>query len=113
MTPTKFLNELKSHDKEKYIIVKQLRSVILETCKADEEIKYGGLLYSKNKPFTGLFVSKAHVSMEFSEGAQFDDNKKLLQGIGKHRRHLKFTSASEINKTVVKNFLIQALKLQK
>lgn len=113
MTPKKFLSELKAYDKEKYAIVKELRDIILKVSEVNEEIKYGGLLYSKNKPFTGLFVSKKHVSMEFSNGAQFDDTNQLLLGTGKYRRHLKFTSASDINKSAVENFLKQAKDLQK
>ena len=112
MTPQKFLTELKAFDQVKYSIVMQLRALIIEANKSvSEEIKYGGLYYSASKPYTGLFVSKNHVSMEFSFGAQFSDPKGLLQGKGKGRRHLKLTSPSDIDEKAVKLFLKQALKI--
>lgn len=112
MSPEKFLKELKVHNIEQYKIVSTIRKLILATDKnVSEEIKYGGLLYSNQKPYTGLFVSKKHVSMEFSEGASFTDPKKLLEGTGKYRRHLKFHALDEINETHIKSFLKQALSL--
>lgn len=108
MTPKDFLKQLKAHDAEKYKIVTTLRDLIVKDKQTSEEIKYGGLLYSREKPYTGLFVSKNHVSMEFSEGATFDDPKNLLEGTGKHRRHLKFFDASEIKPSHINSFLKQA-----
>ena len=109
MTPAKFLQELQTYDPEKHKIVTALRKVVLGMNKdVHEEIKYGGLLYSNEKPYTGLFVSKHHVSMEFSEGAKLRDPKKLLHGTGKYRRHLKFSSLSEINVSDVKALVKQA-----
>ncbi len=114
MTPQKFLAELKAFDKVKYSIVKQLRDIILTVNQsASEVIKYGGLHYSDSKPYTGLFVSKNHISMEFSEGVQFTDPKGLLQGSGKGRRHLKFTSTEDIDEKDIKMFLKQAMKIAK
>lgn len=111
MDPKKLLSELKQHDKEKYEIVTKLRTIILDQKNnPTEEVKYGGLLYSDPKPYTGLFVSKKHVSMEFSNGAQFTDPNKVLKGTGKFRRHLVFTSKEDIDKKIVTNFLKQAVK---
>ncbi|MCA9362429.1 DUF1801 domain-containing protein, partial [Candidatus Kaiserbacteria bacterium] len=73
-----------------------------------EEIKYGGLLYSQDKPYTGIFVYTNHVTLEFSEGAKLRDPNKLLRGSGKHRRNLKFMKTDEIQKGVVRDFLTQA-----
>lgn len=76
-----------------------------------EEIKYGGLLYSQDKPYTGIFVYTNHVTLEFSEGAKLRDPNKLLRGSGKHRRNLKFMKTDEIQKGVVRDFLTQAREL--
>lgn len=111
VTPEKFLTELKAHSKEKYAIVTTLRDLVLENKSASEEIKYGGLLYSIDKPYTGIFVYTNHVTLEFSEGAKLTDPKKILQGSGKYRRNLKFEKADEIKKGVVREFLQQARKL--
>lgn len=114
MNPKKFLKELRDYDSEKYKIVTTLRNLILKANKnASEEIKYGGLLYSDKKPYTGLFVSKNHVSMEFSEGAKFTDPKNILEGSGKYRRHLKLKTLNDIKRASINNFLKQALKNQK
>jgi hypothetical protein len=108
MSPEKLLNELKTHNSEQYKIVSSLRNLVLKDKNTSEEVKYGGFYYSKEKPYMGIFVSKNHVSMEFSNGAQFDDQDKLLQGSGKQRRHLKFSSMEDISKTAINSFLKQA-----
>lgn len=109
MNPDKFLAELKTHDNEKYKIVSMLRQLILKNKTATEEVKYGGLFYSDGKPYAGLFVSKNHVSMEFSDGATFKDPNKHLLGTGKYRRHLKFSSVTDVDLEDVNKFLKQAI----
>jgi hypothetical protein len=112
MTPKKFLSELKSHSKEKYQIVTSLRKLVFDTNeKVSEEIKYGGLLYFDKQSYTGLFVYKNHVTMEFSEGTQLKDPKNLLEGDGKHRKHLKFKSDGDIDEKEIVRFLKQAIKI--
>ena len=113
MTPKKLLAELKAFDKEKSAIVTTLRDLILTHKNTSEEVKYGGLLYSLKKPYTGIFVYKNHVTLEFTDGAKFDDPNQLLQGSGKHRRHLQFKSSSDIKKSVVQGFLKQARGTEK
>lgn len=114
MTPTKFLAELKRHDSQKYAIVTSLRMLILEQQKdISEEVKYGGLYYSLNKPFTGLFVYKNHVMTGFANGAKLNDPANLLLGTGKYRRHLKLTSVEEIDEKQIKKLLQQALEIDK
>lgn len=111
VTPEQFLKELKEFDAEKYETVSTLRALVLQDKTTTEEIKYGGLLFSREKPYTGLFVSTHHVSMEFSEGAQLTDPDNLLEGTGKYRRHIKFKSLSEIKKSAVTALLRQAREL--
>ena len=57
----------------------------------------------------GIFAYKGHVSLEFSEGASFEDLSGHLEGKGKNRRHLKFVSASEVAGKEAMGFLKQAL----
>lgn len=76
--------------------------------------KYGGEVLAhqpdNDKKFVGgIFAYKDHVTMEFSEGATFNDPDGLLQGSGKRRRHLKFESADDVQEGVIKGFLKQAL----
>lgn len=116
-TPQQFLNELKVHNAEQFKIVTTLRTLVLKNKTATEKIKYGGLLYSdqssSKESYTGLFVYKNHITMEFSDGFKLTDTKDLLGGGGKFRRHLKFTAREDIDEKEVEQFLQQAVKITK
>ena len=77
--------------------------------------KYGGQVLvldpNDDKKFVGgIFTYKDHVSLEFSEGAGFDDPNGHLEGKGKNRRHLKFRALEDVDTKDTKMFLKQALK---
>ncbi|MGJ8528207.1 DUF1801 domain-containing protein [Maritalea sp.] len=55
----------------------------------------------------GYFAHKAHVSLEFSLGVNFEDPKGLLEGKGKFRRHLKLRSLDDIAEKQVAYFIKQ------
>jgi len=79
--------------------------------------KYGGTVIQTTpgqpkSQFCGVFAYENHVSVEFTNGAQLDDPKQLLEGRGKHRRHLKFTRLADIDDKHSLDFLRQAYKLQ-
>ncbi|MEX2964205.1 DUF1801 domain-containing protein [Microbulbifer sp. TYP-18] len=77
-----------------------------------EGIKYGGLVFAKNERLVGgIFIYKNHLSLEFGQGAEFDDPDGLLEGKGKFRRHLKFTSEKDIEPNQTKAFIKQACRL--
>lgn len=72
----------------------------------DEGIKYGGLVFSRNNRLVGgIYVYKKHLSVEFSHGAEFSDPKKLLQGGGKFRRHIKFFEEKDITENEAETFI--------
>jgi hypothetical protein len=108
MTPQQFLKELKEHDTDKYLIVTTLRELVMKDKSTTEEIKYGGLLYSVKKPYTGIFVYKDHVNLEFTDGVKLNDPAGLLTGSGKQRRHCTFVTTSDIDSTAVAALLQQA-----
>lgn len=68
------------------------------------EIKYGGLLYSVG---CGIFTYSEHTSLEFSQGKLLEDDYKLLQGGGKHRRHIPFSTIEQANDRVLHYYLSQ------
>lgn len=75
--------------------------------------KYGGTVFMTDPDKAGSFVggvfaSKNHVSVEFSNGANFDDPKGLLVGKGKARRHVKLTQLGDVDDNEVAGFLTQA-----
>ena len=64
-----FLDDVERADDEQFRILQQLRELVFERYPAaDERVKYGGLLYSLEDDFGGLFVYDVHVSFEFSDG---------------------------------------------
>ena len=78
--------------------------------------KYGGEVLvhgpeSDKKFVSGIYVYKDHVSLEFSQGASFDDPDGRLEGKGKGRRHLKFATVEEVTRKDAEGFLRQALAL--
>lgn len=83
---------------------------------AKEKIMYGGLVYELDytKPkrlFCGIFVRKDYVTIEFDRGTELKDDKKLLEGSGKNRRHLTLHNFVEVKSKQVKNFIKQSFQL--
>jgi hypothetical protein len=105
------LSDLETIDQEKYEIISTLRNDLLASHpEITEEIKYGGILFSiNNQPFGGLFVSKNHVSVEFSDGYKLSDPNNLLEGTGKFRRHLKLSTLSDIASKQASQFMELAI----
>ena len=107
----KFLCEIEEFDVEKFKILQGLRKTVFSTYpKVNERILYGGIMFSLEKDFGGLFVSKNHVSFEFSNGYKMTDPKKLLEGTGKFRRHLKIRLLNDIKNKEVAYFVKQVKK---
>ena len=104
----KFIESVEILDSTKHQILNKLREIVFENCpKVKERIMYGGIIFSLNEDFSGVFVYKNHVSLEFSNGYLFDDPKSLLEGKGKFRRHLKLRSLDDIEIKKVDTFVKQ------
>lgn len=78
--------------------------------------KYGGVVVEKiaGQPKTqccGYFIYAQHVSLEFTHGAKLKDPDSLLEGSGKHRRHIKLENVQDLTAKRCKNFLEQVFKL--
>ena len=76
--------------------------------------KYGGEVLvhgpeSDKKFVSGIYVYKDHVSLEFSQGASFDDPDGRLEGKGKGRRHLKLMMVEDVMGKDAEGFLKQTL----
>jgi len=59
----------------------------------------------------GVFSYEAHVSLEFTHGAQLPDANRMLEGTGKKRRHLKLTTLEDIDAKDCAGFLRAACRL--
>jgi len=106
----KFLNEIKEFDVKKSEILQKLRKMVFtQYPKVDERMMYGGIMFSLKDDFGGLFVSKNHVSFEFSNGYKMNDPKRILEGTGKFRRHLKIRSLADIDEKKASFFVKQTV----
>jgi len=109
----RFIDDISFVDAEKGKILISLQKIILKTNpNAQEEIKYGGLVFNANaKLICGIFIRKNHISVEFSYGMLLSDPDKYLEGDGKYRRHLKIYDKKDIKNKKVEFYVAQAFKL--
>lgn len=107
----KFLTEIKMIDAEKSDMLIELRQVIFDSYpKTDEKVMYGGIVFFMNdEMFSGLFLNKNHVTLEFSQGFLMKDPHNFLEGKGKYRRHLKIRTMDDIVNNDVRFFVQQAV----
>ena len=106
----KFIDEIKEFDPEKYSILQNLRKVVFsEYPQVNERMMYGGIMFSLEDDFGGLFVRKNHISFEFSNGYTMIDQDNILEGEGKFRRHIKIRSVGDIKLKKVWSFVKQVI----
>ncbi len=105
----KFLEVIMFND-EQFNILQKLRDIVFKNHpKTSERMMYGGVMFSLEDDFGGVFVRKSHISFEFVNGFTMHDPDKLLEGTGKFRRHLKIKSLSDIKNKKVTFFVKQAV----
>lgn len=106
-----FLYDLKIIDTERYETVIEIRKIIFNTFpNVSEKMMYGGIIFFLNtEMFSGLFVNKNHITVEFSKGYLMVDPFKRLEGKGKYRRHLKIKSNEDLKNKEVAYFVKQAV----
>ncbi len=99
-------------------IVARLKAIVLTVePSAAFVVKYGGTVVESvpgkaKSQFCGIFAYTSHVSLEFTNGAQLDDPERILEGGGKHRRHIKLANLADIVGNRCEDFLRQARDLQ-
>ena len=109
---TRLIDDIGTASPTNHAIVLALRQIVHDTAPtASEVVKYGGLFYSRTRPFGGIFAYASHVTLEFTFGIELADPAGLLLGSGKHRRHLRFTDPDQIDATRVAGFIAQAYAL--
>ncbi len=105
-----FLDDMNTVDHEKYLILNRIREIVFKHYgETSERIIYGGIMFSLDGDFGGLFVRKNHISFEFTEGFLMNDPQKLLEGNGKYRRHLKLRTLDDIENKRVEFFVKQVV----
>jgi hypothetical protein len=92
-------------------VVEAVRALIKQRVPAvQEEVKYGGILFTSAVQFCGVFAYKEHVSVEFSHGARIPDASGRLEGQGKGRRHLKLRCVQDITDKGLAEYIPLALQ---
>ncbi|SEP18745.1 DUF1801 domain-containing protein [Aquisalimonas asiatica] len=92
------LDDVRHLGEAQHAIMLRVRELVLSAGPdVSEEVKYGGVLFSVHSHFCGVFAYAHHVSLEFSEGARLPDPHHVLEGGGKHRRHIKLRGADDIS----------------
>lgn len=107
----KFLVDISSTFPDKFETVERIREIFLmKNSELDEEIKYGGITFNlSGQLIGGGVVYKKHISIEFSNGAQFVDNDSFLEGKGKYRRHMKINEKEDIKNKKINLYIEQAI----
>lgn len=108
---SEFINDVQSVAPEQAEIIELIRELFNKASQVlSEEIKYGGLVFLKSGSLIGgIFPYKNHISIEFSNGADFSDPQELLEGKGKRRRHLKINTRQDIDHKNAILFIEQSL----
>ncbi len=86
----KFLDDIMMCNNDQFNILREIRRIVFKNLpETAERMMYGGIMFSFENDFGGVFVRKNHVSFEFTNGYIMNDPDRLLEGTGKFRRHLK------------------------
>jgi|TARA_R110002094_G_C4905973_1_gene210617 hypothetical protein len=106
-----FLSDIQSISSEQFDLLIAIRDIFIRSNEElVEDIKYGGLVFNVSDALIGgIYSYKKHVSIEFSNGADFIDNDSILEGGGKKRRHLKIYENDDIVQKNVEYFVSQAV----
>lgn len=106
-----FLENLEAISSEQYRQTREILNIVQSiNPNTSQAMKYGGIMLSTNqKDLGGVFIRKNHISLEFSLGYLLEDPKKILEGGGKYRRHIKIHGDQDIQDKEVEFYLKQAL----
>ena len=74
-------------------------------------MKWGQPVWEQNGPFAWLRPAAKHVSFGFWRGAELNDPDGHLEGEGDRMRHLKMTSAKDVETLPIEGFVKQAIAL--
>jgi len=76
-----------------------------------ELISYGIPAYRRKRIIAVISPTKKDITFSFSRGAQMEDRHDLLRGEGKSSKHIKLKSLDELDETVVRYYIDQAIAL--
>lgn len=95
-------------------IVSKVRQIILKAAPdAKESIKWSQPVYESDGPFAYIKAFKYNVNFGFWRGVDLEDPKGVLEGSGQKMRHVKLTSLDEIDEELFRDFVWQAVDLNR
>ena len=97
--------------------IKLLREIVLST-ELEETVKWGAPVYTiENKNVLGIMAFKGHYGLWFFNGVFLSDPENVLEnaqeGKTKAMRHWKFTSLDGLDKTLIREYIQEAIENQK
>ena len=107
----------KMDENDKTQIVQQLQEMILHVMPEAKQInKYGGVVIERiggqtDTQCCGIFRYTNHISLEFTQGDILADPEGVLEGIGKHRRHIKLYRVEDVEAKLCRELLKQVRDL--
>ena len=96
-------------------VMKDLRALVKRTIVGCEEYVNPWKIPSFDFHGTvcGFMTGKEHVTFIFLRGAALPDPEGLLEGTGKHVRHVKVRTTADVKKPALKKLIVEAAKLNK
>ncbi len=99
-------------------LFEEIKTIILEKI-AETKLSgywhpmYGGLMFeleegNRKSGIGGVFISRNHISFEYSSGYKLSDPDNILEGGGKYRRHIKIRNFNDVDDKQLVNFFKQA-----
>lgn len=96
-------------------VMKGLRALVKRTLAGCEEYVNPWKIpsFDSNGTVCGFMTGKEHVTFIFLRGAALPDPEGLLEGTGKHVRHVKVRTTADVKKPALKKLIVEAAKLNK
>lgn len=96
-------------------IAKAIRALVKKTVAGCEEYVNPWKIpsFDLNGPLCFYMVAKEHVIFGFVRGAMLHDPGKLLEGTGKHLRHVKLRSVADVQQPAVRSLLEESAELNR
>src|SRR5579864_2423033 len=96
-------------------VVKGLRALVKRTLAGCEEYVNPWKIpsFDSNGTVCGFMTGKEHVTFIFLRGAALPDPEGLLEGTGKHVRHVKVRTMADVKKPALKKLIVEAARLNK
>jgi len=92
-------------------IVAMIRKIMQEIAPAAQEaIAYGIPVWKCSKIFAVLSPTKKDITVSFTHGRSFKDKYRLLRGVGKVSKHIKFKRVEGVRKNVLRYYVKQAVQ---